>query len=1227
MGSSIQHRNKATTTLPRALGVILAAALTLPFCNGTHYVGILVESTPSSVEGDPFFRGAMRGCRKAIWELESSGHLSPGGVVCDYIYTDTANDGTVTKAATNASMAHVIGSGFLWLDPITRQSDIFHNMTFSVVDTDVSDEFTNVQGLVFADDEGGFLAGVVAGLSTRVRIVGCLPGIPYPPLQRFRNSFLNGVLYVCPDCIVLGKYIDTFTDLELAVNATKEVIEGGIDVLFGAAGIASTAAIEYAAEKSVSVIGVDNDARLLTFTDPNAPRSQFLLTSAEKRVDTAVYLSLKDRFGTGVVSPPSAAGFVGGTKLVDARLGGIGLTECASTRACSIYAEPISVQDTSAAGGCPVLRSMLRGDRIIQIERKVQLGELQTGVDRGTGYLSILTANGGGWTELRPFGFRPPALTGHAAAIASDNCMVLFGGEGVGGVISGDVFELNYDEYEWRRIAHSASGWPMARAQHTFVAVMNLLVLYGGSPVAAGNSSGSPLGDVWTYNATSKLWTQRPTSGVTTPTARAYHVATAIGSRMYVFGGINTGLALNNELWELDVLSWTWHRLDPATSVRPPASRRGVMIALPSRNELYLFGGQSTTKRTEDGLYAFDLDTLTWTRKSPSGVAPSGASELSGVAIGNRLFFFGGLSLVGSDSSTGASATSIIYDAEDDMWTTVGAKNLPIPIYSHVAVSFNQSAKPNACVYHTPLEFLSICKPAPLPIILVFGGSDINGATQSLYMMMSPTKMIDSGPISSGSPSSNNTVKIVTPAVLCTAFALVCLSLIAYRWRRGTSAARDWLIKLEDIEIMSQLGKGSFGLVYKGRWRGTIVAVKTIESDAWVVSRLGINSSGSGPDEAPHRKSIHQMRLEQGAQTLMVSMRKVEHPSASLSRSGPVRIPDTISEHDSGGDGSENGTVHAQTAVHPHAGRRRNGKTDRSRQREAVGALTGEIQMMCALRHPNIVLFMGACLEPGSMAVVMEYMGNGSLVDLFGDEEMRWDWRFRLELAIDAASGMTYLHSATPPILHLDLKSPNLLIDNRMRLKVADFGLSQMKSVVSSSKNRTGELVVGTLLWMAPELLRCQLAGESVSHEYLTEKCDVFAFGVVLWEVMARQLPYGGGDLLSNPASFSDKLCNIGMRPEPVPETCPEWVSLMCACWDDSPSLRPSFEDIVACLEDIRTRCQSWPDPAIPLLYAGSAEYDHPPAGGSDGLEAAPPPVTDAAHSEGGEEAHRSADE
>ncbi|CAM0902719.1 unnamed protein product [Alopecurus aequalis] len=213
-----------------------------------------------------------------------------------------------------------------------------------------------------------------------------------------------------------------------------------------------------------------------------------------------------------------------------------------------------------------------------------------------------------------------------------------------------------------------------------------------------------------------------------------------------------------------------------------------------------------------------------------------------------------------------------------------------------------------------------------------------------------------------------------------------------------------------------------------------------------------------------------------------------------------------------------------------------------------------EISIMKRVRHPNVVLFMGAVTKCPHLSIVTEYLPRGSLFRLISKAasgEML-DLRRRLRMALDVAKGINYLHCLNPPIVHWDLKTPNMLVDKNWSVKVGDFGLSRFKATTFISSKS----VAGTPEWMAPEFLR---------GEPSNEKCDVYSFGVILWELLTMQQPWGG----LGPAQVVGAVAFQNRR-LPIPQdTIPELAALIESCWADDPSQRPPFSSIVDTLKKL----------------------------------------------------------
>lgn len=213
-----------------------------------------------------------------------------------------------------------------------------------------------------------------------------------------------------------------------------------------------------------------------------------------------------------------------------------------------------------------------------------------------------------------------------------------------------------------------------------------------------------------------------------------------------------------------------------------------------------------------------------------------------------------------------------------------------------------------------------------------------------------------------------------------------------------------------------------------------------------------------------------------------------------------------------------------------------------------------EVAIMKSLRHPNIVLLMGAVTQPPNLSIVTEYLSRGSLYRLLHRHGARenLDERRCLSMAFDVAKGMNYLHKRNPPIVHRDLKSPNLLVDKKYTVKVCDFGLSRLKAnTFLSSKT-----AAGTPEWMAPEVLR---------DEPSNEKSDVYSFAVILWELMTLQKPWSN----LNPAQVVAAVGFRGRRPEIPSSVDPKVAAIIESCWAKEPWRRPSFATIMESLKPL----------------------------------------------------------
>lgn len=175
-----------------------------------------------------------------------------------------------------------------------------------------------------------------------------------------------------------------------------------------------------------------------------------------------------------------------------------------------------------------------------------------------------------------------------------------------------------------------------------------------------------------------------------------------------------------------------------------------------------------------------------------------------------------------------------------------------------------------------------------------------------------------------------------------------------------------------------------------------------------------------------------------------------------------------------------------------------------------------EISIWAQLKHPNIVSFLGACVDTDEVCIISEYMSLGSLNNLFGRRSLSWN--AKVSIASDIASAMADLHSRTPPILHRDLKSLNILLDSKLTAKITDFGLSKIVRDADQTMS-----IVGTPYWSAPELLKGLPYGKA---------SDVYSFGILMFQIlMETRKPFD--DTVS-----VHQIAQDGYRPKvPTPDT------------------------------------------------------------------------------------------
>uniref|UniRef100_A0AAY4ASG8 Mitogen-activated protein kinase kinase kinase n=1 Tax=Denticeps clupeoides TaxID=299321 RepID=A0AAY4ASG8_9TELE len=205
-----------------------------------------------------------------------------------------------------------------------------------------------------------------------------------------------------------------------------------------------------------------------------------------------------------------------------------------------------------------------------------------------------------------------------------------------------------------------------------------------------------------------------------------------------------------------------------------------------------------------------------------------------------------------------------------------------------------------------------------------------------------------------------------------------------------------------------------------------------------------------------------------------------------------------------------------------------------------------DIKHLRKLKHPNIIAFKGVCTQAPCYCIIMEYCAQGQLYEVLRAGR-KVTPRLLVDWASGIASGMNYLH--LHKIIHRDLKSPNVLITHNDAVKISDFGTSKELSDKSTKMS-----FAGTVAWMAPEVIR---------NEPVSEKVDIWSFGVVLWELLTGEIPYKDVDSSAIIWGVGSNSLHL-----PVPTTCPDGFKiLMKQTWQGKPRNRPSFRQILLHLD------------------------------------------------------------
>jgi len=232
---------------------------------------------------------------------------------------------------------------------------------------------------------------------------------------------------------------------------------------------------------------------------------------------------------------------------------------------------------------------------------------------------------------------------------------------------------------------------------------------------------------------------------------------------------------------------------------------------------------------------------------------------------------------------------------------------------------------------------------------------------------------------------------------------------------------------------------------------------------------------------------------------------------------------------------------------------------------QALTDLGNEINLLSCLRHPNLVMFLGASFVEFPPLLLMEFCAQGTLEERmvkFASEGKPLGKKEKNKFTFELALAMNFLHMCDPPVVHRDLKPSNILLTSDLNLKVTDFGLS--KFIPSKNKkmndkfSMTGE--TGSYRFMAPEVFK---------HEQYNEKVDVYSFALIAYWMYTGCRPYMNHN---DPVAAVRAVALDGERPVLSKSTPPLMRSMLEDAWNQDQEARPSFDEIVRRLDEMGMR-------------------------------------------------------
>lgn len=234
--------------------------------------------------------------------------------------------------------------------------------------------------------------------------------------------------------------------------------------------------------------------------------------------------------------------------------------------------------------------------------------------------------------------------------------------------------------------------------------------------------------------------------------------------------------------------------------------------------------------------------------------------------------------------------------------------------------------------------------------------------------------------------------------------------------------------------------------------------------------------------------------------------------------------------------------------------------TDYSESDKKMKKFAKELQVLTQVRHPNLLLLMGICIDKPNLCLITELVPNLTLFyAIHKNKERKLTLAERFSISIQLCKGISYLHSNNPPIIHRDLKPENCLMDHNLNVKIADFGLARFSSSFTQSEESMTTICIGTTRFMAPELF------DNSKSENIGVEVDIWALGCLIVEIFSNKRPW---HYISSSKANSIFFEIFNKKPLPIPDNVlPEIAEVVKECCRYSPKRRPSAQQVLEKLE------------------------------------------------------------